>query len=844
MVGIVLVSHSQTLATGVIELIHQMASNAAVALAAGTENADEPLGTDPVRVHAAIESVYSEDGVLILMDIGSAIMSAEAAIELLAPEQQAQLYLCEAPLIEGALAAAVAAASGAGLEEVLAQARAALPNKIAQLEPILRSKPDAPAVVPTVAPLASADAEMTLTIPNRLGLHARPAARLVQLVNRFDARVTLTKGARTIDVASITQVITSGVRQGDLIKLAASGPDSTAVLAAIQQLAAQNFGDAADVSLPLPVAEVGHPQRVDDGELVVAQRVGLPASSGIAIGKAFIFGKQTTTVARHTITDVAGEQEKLAQALTATQQALSRLEETLAARAGAEEAAILTAQRLILADATLLEQINGRIATEQVNAAWAWQQAIDALLTDYQALADDYLRRRAADVRDVGNRVLAQLAAETAATATTPTMVEPGILVAAALTPSDTAALDPTLVLGIITVTGGVTGHAAIIARSLGIPAVTGVVDALTLIEHGQLIALDGSTGEWWFELDEHTTRTVQERRSSWLAAQAAASTVALEPALTRDGRHIEVAANISRAADVGRALTAGAEGVGLFRTEFLFMEHRAAPDEERQFQAYRAAAVALGDRPLLIRTLDVGGDKPLPYLHMPVEANPFLGWRGLRYSLDNPDLFRTQLRAILRAGYGRRLQVMFPMVSTVAEVAQARALLATERQSLCAAGIDCAEELAVGMMVETPAAVLNAGRLAAAVDFFSIGTNDLTQYVMAADRGNARVAHLIDALQPPVLSAIAQVVQAAHAAGIWVGLCGELAGDPLATPLLVGLGIDELSMSAPAIGAVKAAIRQIDYAAAVDLAHSLLTLPDAKAVRSALQRFAERGAA
>ncbi|MEZ4620793.1 MAG: phosphoenolpyruvate--protein phosphotransferase [Caldilineaceae bacterium] len=461
---------------------------------------------------------------------------------------------------------------------------------------------------------------------------------------------------------------------------------------------------------------------------------------------------------------------------------------------GREEAGILTAQRLVLTDKALQMRVLDQIATQQVNAAWAWHCAINAVVADYEALDDDYLRRRAADVRDVGNRLLLHLEEQSLSARWQATIKAPAILVAAELTPSETATLDPALVLGIVTESGGVTGHAAIIARSLGIPAVTGVAGVTALVESGQLIALDGTKGELWLTLSDATHATVEARRQRWLDERAAVRALAQEPAVTQDGVRIEIAANIGGAAEVAPALAAGAEGVGLFRTEFLFMGRVAAPDEETQFQAYRAAAEALGERPLLIRTLDVGGDKPLPYLAIPPEENPFLGWRGIRYCLDNPDLFRIQLRAILRAGYGHRVQVMFPMVSTLAEVQRARALLIEEKRALTAAGIACAEQLAVGIMVETPAAVLSARQLAGAVDFFSIGTNDLTQYLMAADRGNSRVADLIDPLQPPVIAAIARVAEAAHVVGIWIGICGELASEALVTPLLVGLGIDELT--------------------------------------------------
>ncbi len=836
-VGIVLVSHSATLAQGVRELIQQMAADAPIALAAGTDNADEPIGTDPMRVHAAIQSVYSEDGVLVLMDLGSAIMSAEAAIEFLDEAQQAHIYLCEAPLVEGGLAAAVAAAGNAPLAQVVAEARAALPGKLAQLEPVLRMQPDAaaPPAIPTQAP---SDAALTLTMPNRLGLHARPAARLVALVRDFDASVTLTKGERTINAGSISQVMTLGARRGDTLRFTASGEQSDAVLAAIQALHDDNFGDV-DEAPPAAVA-AAQPENVGDAAQVRGQLAGIPVSGGIAVGKAHVQARRVPRVERRIIRNIDAEQARLSAALLSAHAALAVLEQRLAAEipAGRNEADIFTAQQLLLSDEALTQRALDRIDAEQINAEWAWQQAVDALVAEYSAVADDYLRARAEDVRDVGDRVLRQLADEDDVAGAKITLREPGILVVAQLAPSAAAALDPAVVLGLIIASGGATGHAAIIARSLGIPVVMGVAAAMQQIEQGQPIALDGSTGQVWTELDEALASRPVERREAWLAPRKASQASAQQPAVTRDGRRVEVAANIGSADEVAAAVAAGAEGVGLFRTEFLFMERTAPPDEESQYQAYRAAAEALGGRPLLIRTLDVGGDKPLPYLDLPSEENPFLGWRGIRYSLDNPKLFRTQLRAILRAGHGHRVQLMFPMVSTVAEVRRARAMLDAERQSLADATIEHATQLAVGIMVETPAAVLNAHRLAMEVDFFSIGTNDLTQYLMAADRGNTRVAGLIDALQPPVVAAMAQVIEAAHEAGIWVGLCGELAGDVLSTPLLVGLGIDELSMSAPSIAAVKAAIRGTDATQARQLADDVLACGDVAAVREMLRAF------
>jgi multiphosphoryl transfer protein len=375
------------------------------------------------------------------------------------------------------------------------------------------------------------------------------------------------------------------------------------------------------------------------------------------------------------------------------------------------------------------------------------------------------------------------------------------------------------------------------LARALGIPAVVGAGPALQRVQDGQTIGLDGGSGAIWLTPGAERLELLRARQQAWRESQEAAQRAGQQPGRTADGRRIEVAANIGSPHDVATALAYGAEGVGLFRTEFLFLNRQQAPDEEEQFAAYRAAADALGDRPLIIRTLDIGGDKPLPYLVQRREENPFLGWRGIRFCLDQPQLFLPQLRAILRAGHERNVLVMLPMVSQLEEIAATRRLLAQAGTELAERGEPYAAEIRLGIMIEVPAAVALAETLATAVDFFSIGTNDLTQYVMAADRGNAQVATLANALQPAVLRQIAATVRAADAAGIWVGVCGELAGNALAAPLLVGLGVTELSMSAPSIPAVKKALSAVPMAEAEELARQALALASAGAVERFLQQ-------
>jgi phosphocarrier protein FPr len=444
------------------------------------------------------------------------------------------------------------------------------------------------------------------------------------------------------------------------------------------------------------------------------------------------------------------------------------------------------------------------------------------------------MRARAGDVRDVGNRVLRHLLGVEAPLLD---MAQPSVVLAGDLTPSDTAQFSPNTVLAVCTEGGGATSHSAILSRALGIPAVVGLGPALAGIEEGTIIAVDGSAGRVWPDPAPERLEALLAAREAWLSGQAEAKARGQEEAVTADGHRVEVAANIGGPHDVDIALEYGAEGIGLFRTEFLFLERESAPTEEEQYEAYRHVARKMGQKPVIIRTLDIGGDKPIPYLDMAEEANPFLGWRGIRFCLDHPELFVPQLRAILRAAHGHNVSVMFPMVSTVEEVRAARRLLDQVKEELREEGIAHEEHLALGIMIEVPAAVAIADQLAAEVDFFSIGTNDLTQYTMAADRGNRRVAGLARALQPAVLRLIAQTVAAAHKAGIWVGLCGELGGNASATSLLLGLGLDELSMNAPSIPAVKEAVRHTTVAEAKEKATVVLGHDTAEEVEETLAK-------
>ncbi len=841
MIGIVIVSHSVLLAQGVVDIVEQMVQGRVpLATAGGTDISEAPIGTDPFKVLAAIDTVYNEQGVLVLMDLGSALMSAEAALDMLPAERKTHVVLCEAPLVEGAVAAAVRAMTGGTLQEVLDDARAAYASKTAQLTSLLHLP--ATETVAQQAAVAAASAAaveasgpallLTIIMPNRLGLHARPAARLVNLAAQYDAQITLAHESRTANATSMNQVATLGVRHGDLLVVSAVGPQAEAALAAIEELALDNFGDPIEVTGPTEIISIAVAQENPH------ERHGVPASEGIAFGPAFIYRTKLPQVQETVGADPAQERQRLEQAIAAVAEHLQNVRASMLQRVGAGEASIFDAHLLMVRDAELLQNALQEIELRRVNAEAAWQRAIQSMATRYQVLTDPYMARRADDIIDVGQRVLRVLAGAAQDDAGL-FMEEAAILVAHELKPSDLARVQPELVLGIITELGSASDHSAILARALGLPAVTGVGPFLVQVTDKQTLALDGNSGRVWLAPDVEQLQELEHRGEIWAKERAAAKQSAQRPAVLRDGHRILVAANINGPSDVALALDQGAEGVGLFRTEYLFIDRMTPPTEEEQVETYRAVARQLKGRPLIVRTLDVGGDKPLPYLRGDHEANPFLGLRGLRYSLDRPAIFKPQMRAILRVAAEHPVKIMFPMVSTFDELVLVDALIEEACAELQSEGLPFDDDVARGIMIETPAAVMAADYLARLVDFFSIGTNDLSQYMMAADRSNPAVTNLVSPYQPAVVRAMHQVVEAAQRAGIPVSLCGELAGDPRATPLLVGLGIGELSMSAPAIPLVKARVRQLNLEKAQVLASELLTYESAIDIE---QRLIEQG--
>ena len=829
MVGIVLVSHSWKLAEGAAELAREMGGpDVKLETAGGLDAPDHPVGTDAVLVLGAIERAWSDDGVVVLMDLGSAVLSAEMALEMLPDDKRAKVLLCEAPFIEGAVAAAVTAKLGATAEQVATEARGGLAPKVAHLGGPEASTAEAPQTFD-----AGQARSIRLVVPNPHGLHARPAARFVQVASGFDADVrvaNLTAGRGPVTARSLNAVATLGVGKGDEIEVLATGNEADRALYAVRALAERGFDEEIEPEVPATVTPSAGP------EAPAGALAGVPTSPGVALGVARRFHPPTLDAPERQAADPEAELRALDDALSATAVDIEAQRAAVAGRVGTYQAAIFDAHRLFLQDEMLVEPVRAAIRDDRRAAPNAWKEAVEAMAAAWEALEDEYLRARAADLRSVGLQVLAHLLG---VPVPRPSLTGAGILVAPDLTPADAAGLDPALALGIATAFGGPTSHAAILARSLGIPAVVGLGESALRIAEGTALALDGDAGLLYVDPPPRLATGFEERRRAAADADREARAEAHTPATTLDGVPIEVAANVGSPEEIAAAVEAGCDGVGLFRTEFLFMERGQMPSEDEQEAAYRRAAEALGGRPMVVRTLDVGADKPLPYLAQPPEANPFLGVRGLRLGLERPDLLETQLRAIVRAAADHPVRVMFPMVATLEELRSARAAVAAAAEGL---GVPMPEGLQVGIMVEVPSAALIAPVLAAEVDFFSIGTNDLTQYTLAADRGNERVAALSDALHPAVLQLIAATCEAAAAHDRWVGVCGELAGDALATPVLLGLGVRELSMSAPAIPAVKRAVRAVDLGRAREHAARALGLPSAEAVREMLRT--EAGAA
>ena len=670
-----------------------------------------------------------------------------------------------------------------------------------------------------------------IIVPNPVGLHARPASVLSNLAAQYESDVTLHRGEDQANAKSVMAIMGMEVRFRDKVRLSAYGADADA---AVKDLAEQlRVGLGEEGAVPIEEGGEEHPPAAPVAAVAPAPRrrsddpnvlLGVSASPGLGVGTVLQIRHQDIEVEENS-NDRHRERRKLNDAIDRSLVQLTALEDRLASQSDAEKAAIFAAHREILRDPELLDLANSGIDKGKT-AGYAWRSAYTNYADKLAGLKNELLAGRAIDVRDVGSRVLEEITGQRREKALIPAG---SILIAEDLTPSDTASLDPSAVAGFCTTAGGASSHVAILARALDIPAVAGIEPRALDIPEGTRVILDGAKGTLRQNVTEDEVERIRQRQERQAKLRAIELEHADEPATTSDGHHIEVVANIGGLDDAQAAMTKGAEGVGLLRSEFVFMDRRTAPTEDEQAQIYTDIAKALKPgQPLVIRTLDVGGDKPLPYLPIAPEENPFLGQRGIRVGLDRPEILRTQVRAILRAAdAGAKINVMFPMISTIEDFRLAKAIFEEERNAMGVPAVP------VGIMCEVPSTAVMAHQFAAEVDFFSVGTNDLTQYTLAMDRGHPKLAPQVDALNPAVLGLIAECVRGAHAAGRWVGVCGGAASDIQAVPLLVGIGVDELSVSVPAIPSVKALIRSLSLERCQELAAQALGAESAAAVRA-----------
>lgn len=525
---------------------------------------------------------------------------------------------------------------------------------------------------------------------------------------------------------------------------------------------------------------------------------GIAASDGVAIAKAYLLVEPDLSFTNEKVTDTDAEIQKFRNALEASKIELTKIRNNAEKQLGPDKAAIFDAHLLVLDDPELIQPIEDKIANEKVSAPEALDEVTSQFITIFESMDNEYMRERAADIRDVSKRVLAHLLG---VELPNPSMIDESVVIVGNdLTPSDTAQLNKEFVQGFVTNIGGRTSHSAIMSRSLEIAAVVGTKSVTKEVKQGDMVIVDGITGDVIVDPTEDELIAYQNKRERFFEDKKELQKLRDAETVTIDGEHAELAANIGTPDDLYGVMENGAEGIGLYRTEFLYMGRDQMPTEDEQFEAYKKVLETMKDKRVVVRTLDIGGDKELPYLNLPKEMNPFLGYRAIRLCLDQQDIFRTQLRALLRASAYGKLNIMFPMVATINEFRDAKAILLEEKENLKNDGHDVSDEIELGIMVEIPSTAALADIFAKEVDFFSIGTNDLIQYTMAADRMSERVSYLYQPYNPAILRLVKQVIEASHKEGKWTGMCGEMAGDETAIPLLLGLGLDEYSMSATSI--------------------------------------------
>lgn len=804
MVSLVLVSHSHALAKAATELVKGVNQNIdfPIAYAGGAGDDHEILGTNAAEIMEAIVSVYSDDGVLVLMDLGSAVISAKLAIEMLEDGYE-KVRLCPAPIVEGAVSAAVQILAGSPLEEICAEAMESLGAKQADLGMAVTS-------VPPAAPVPEGEAiSYTFRMGLAHGLHTRPAADMVNTLAPFKAVVTalnLTKQTPPVNAKSLNKLALSNITFGDEVQVSAMGDDAEAAVEAVKALAHNSF--AAD-SAPVPAKKIVTEAR--------PRQLGM-ISPGVAVGLIYHANTSMKAFAPRPVEDTAAEEARLDKAVEAVGESIRATRQRLADQGLTQEAAIFDAHLMILRDSEVLTDVKSRIESEKLSAEYVYQQKMSRLAGEFRGMENGYMQERATDVADVARQVVAQLTGDVQAV---DSCGEDIILAAREVTPSLLGRWDKDRLKGVLTEIGGASSHVAIIAKAMSIPAITGYKmpdEDMT----GKNAVMDASRLEVVIDPAPDVLERYNKLVEDWEDSKKADATDSQGQAISADGVYVPIYGNVGDQATALAAVNNGAEGIGLLRTEFMFLNRRLEPSEDEQASALGDILDLFKDKIVTIRTLDIGGDKQLDWLPLPKEDNPFLGVRGIRLCMQKKDLFLRQLRAILRAADGHEgVKIMIPMVSVTEEVHFARTMLEEAHASLEKDKIAHRWPVPLGIMVETPSSVLLADYLAKVSDFFSIGTNDLSQYIMCAERGGLSFeAGLMDIFQPPVLKSIEMLAAAAHKHKIELSVCGEMAGDPAAAKMLLGLGVDVLSMNGSSIGRVKRMIRKMALKPAAELAH------------------------
>jgi len=834
MTGIVIVSHHPDLANGLKELALQMTSvDIPLAVAAGIDDPDDPIGTDAVKIQQAIEKVYSDDGVVVFMDLGSAILSTDMALEFLDENQRKNVHLSAAPIVEGVLSAVTQAAAGASAQSVMEEANNALSQKQASLEEEYPSDGNSGSETDTKETSIPENAiKLELTIANSLGLHARPAAQLVQAANRFKSDIYIKnedKEKNPVSAKSLNQVLLQEIRKHDTVTLWFAGEDKEEAKKGIIQLADDHFGEKTSSRLSEPKnIETTESDSIPDPDEEGAWK-GTVISPGLATGPAIRPSTVTPKISKETPSSSREEWSKLQEAIKAVKSELNDQKKKLEQH-DSEAAEIFDVHLLLINDSQLLERVHKKITENGVSAAYAWKHEVDAVIESYAGMQESLIRERADDLREVTGRVLHKILdipwRKISALKT------PSILVTDELLPSDIEQLKSQSIIGVAAAKGSPTSHASILLRGTGIPSIVALGDkAIEKVQEGEDVVIDAANNQFYPHPTNQQFKILSEQESIWKERSQATEEDRKKPAETTDGTRFRVLGNITRSEEAKTAIEKGAEGIGLYRTEYLFLNREEQPDIEEQYRHYSVAMESMEhDQTLTIRTMDIGGDKNVGYLNQIHEQNPNLGWRGLRYHLDHPELLHIQLQAILQAAHDtkRHVEIMFPMVTSISEFKKARSVFKTAVSEISNYN---KELISLGIMVEIPAAAILIDKILPHVDFISIGTNDLVQYTLAADRNNEKVQAIANPLHPAFLTLLHKVIKAAAESDTPVAMCGEMGGDPTMTPLLAGLGLRDFSMSPGRIPEFKWQARKLDMAKAEELALAALDCDDPEEV-------------